>query len=332
MSTEKIRFGMIGCGGNARGHMTRLLGMEDVEIVGLCDTAEASLKASVESHPSLASCPQFTDYRQMLDKVELDAVEISTPHTAHFAQIMDSLDKGLHVLCEKPMVCKVEDAKALLEKLEGSDLVFGISYQRHYMAPYRYCREVIASGELGKVTFFSCLQSQNWYSGQVGGGTWRSKMEFSGGGQLNDSGSHLLDIMLWMVDLQPAEVFAYVDNLGSEVDILTAASIKFDGGAMGNFSVVGHSVNWLEDITIWCEKGTLAIRGPEVWSWVGGETREIVPPEVLGRNWTPDENFIAAIRGREEIQAPAACGLRTIQLTEAAWRSGDTGKPAPVLR
>ena len=69
-----------------------------------------------------------------------------------------------------------------------------------------------------------------------------------------------------------------------------------------------------------------------MFRWQGGEQREIVPPETLGRSWAPDDNFIAAIRGQEEIQAPATCGLRTIQLTEAAWRSGETGERATVVR
>lgn len=332
MATDKIRIGMIGCGGNARGHMGRLLTLEGVEIVGLCDTSPAAVQATVETYPALAKLPAFEDYRQLLAEVEMEAVVISTPHTAHYEQIMASLEAGLHVLTEKPMVCTVEHAKDVVAKAQETGLVVGVSYQRHLMAPYRYCREVIAGGQLGPCHFVSCLQSQNWYSSQVGRGTWRSKMALAGGGQLNDSGSHLLDIVLWMTDLQPAQVFAYVDNLGSEVDILTAMSVQFEGGALANFSVVGHSVNWLEDITLWCDKGTLAIRGSEVWRWDGGEQRTVVPPAEMGRNWTPDENFVAAIRGREEIQAPPECGLRVIQLTEAAWRSGATGQPATVVR
>lgn len=330
MATDTIRVGMIGCGGNARGHMGRLLSLDGVEIVGLCDTGADSLKASVESHPTLAGVPQFSDYRELLDKVELDAVEISTPHTTHFEQIMASLDRGLHVLTEKPMVCTVGDAKEVVARANETGLVVGVAYQRHLMGPYRYCREVIASGELGKVNYVTALQSQNWYRFVTSTGVWRGQMALSGGGQLNDSGSHLLDIVLWMTDLQPVEVFAYIDNLGAEVDILTAMSAKFASGAMGSFSVVGHAVNWFEEISIWCEDGSLAIRDNGVWVWKGGEKREVVDGEALGRSWSPDENFIAAIQGREEIQAPPKCGLRVIQLTEAAWRSGDTGAPAPV--
>lgn len=331
MAADVIRIGMIGCGGNARAHMGRLLNIKGVQIVGLCDPAEGARRAAVETYPALAGVPQFEDYRDLLASAELDAVEISTPHTTHYEQIMAALARGLHVLTEKPMVCDVSHAVDVVAKAKETGLVVGIAYQRHTQAPYRYCKEVIASGEAGKVNFISCLQSQNWYRGQVPRGTWRSKLALSGGGQLNDSGSHLLDIILWMTDLQPAEVFAFIDNMGSEVDILTSMSVRFASGALGNFSVVGHAVGgMLEDITIWCEDGTLAIRGGEVIRWQGND-RTVISGEALGRSWSPDENFIAAIRNEEEIQAPPECGLKVIQLTEAAWRSGRTGQPAGVL-
>ncbi len=331
MGSDLIRVAMIGCGGNARHHMTQLHKQKGVKIVALCDPAEAAIEASLKTLPDLKQAPVYTDYRKLLDEVECEAVEISTPHTQHFDQIMASLDHGRHVQCEKPMVCTVPHAQEVIAKVQETGLVFSVAYQRHTQAPYRYCRQVIESGKAGKVNFITALQSQNWYRGCVLTGLWRSKKALSGGGQLNDSGSHLLDIILWMSGLQPAEVFAYQDNLGSEVDILTAMSVTFDGGALANFSVVGHAVNWLEDITIWCEDLTLAIRGSEVWQWAK-DAPEVVPEAEMGDGSSPDVNFIQSIWGKEKPQATAEDALKVIQLSEAAWRSADKHKPAKVVR
>ena len=80
MST--IRVGFIGCGGNASGHVGRILAMGECEVVGLCDVSETSIARVRERHreqyPHIADVPVFADYREMLDKVEMDAVEIST--------------------------------------------------------------------------------------------------------------------------------------------------------------------------------------------------------------------------------------------------------------
>ncbi len=323
---QTIRVGMVGCGGNARGHMRRLLGIENVQIVAVSDVAEPAIEAARELDPRLAEVEAFGDYAQMLREVELDAVEISTPHTLHYEQIIASLDAGLHVLCEKPMVCSTVEARGVAARAQQTNLTVGVSYQRHTQAPYRYCRDIIQSGEVGECYFVTCWQSQNWYRRQVGGGTWRSKSEWSGGGQLNDSGSHLVDIVLWMTGLRPREVFAYQENLDAEVDILSAISVEFEGGALCNFSVVGHAVNFHEEITLFCDECTLGIRGPEVWRW-DDETKQVFCGEELGRSWDPDSNFIAALRGEEQIQATVADAVEVARLSEAVWESAATGQP-----
>lgn len=328
---DPIRIAMIGSGGNARHHMNQLVKIQGVQIVGLCDPDPEAIELA-RKIDGLAHVPAFADHREMLASVESEGVVISTPHTLHAQQILDSLAAGRHVLCEKPLVCTVTDCRRVIEARDAAGKILMTAYQRHFQAPYRYCREVIQSGKFGKVNFTSCLQSQNWYRGQVPHRTWRSKLAFSGGGQLNDSGSHLLDIMMWMTGEQPDEVFAYINNLDAEVDILTAMSCRTVSGALMSFSVVGHSVNWLEDITIWMEEGTLAIRGGSVTEWACSQQGRTVPTEEMGRSWSPDLNFIAAIRGEEEIQTPPEEFLKVIQLTEAAWKSGASGLPVKVER
>ncbi|MEE2834140.1 MAG: Gfo/Idh/MocA family oxidoreductase, partial [Candidatus Latescibacterota bacterium] len=273
--------------------------------------------------------PEFSDYRQMLADVELDAVQISTPHTTHFEQIMACLDKGLHVLTEKPMVCTVEHAHQVIAKAEQADRILMISYQRHLQPAYRFVRDKVQSGEIGDIQFISALQDQCWYLGTQG--KWRQQLSLSGGGQLNDSGSHLLDIVLWMTGLGVAEVQAFLENFDSEVDINSALTLKFTNGALGNFSVVGNSPvgGMWEDITIWGTKAVVYIRnGKLIYKAAGAD--EVVDPEGLPEASTPDRNFFDAILGRDTVQVPPECGLRVIELTEAAWESARTGAPTRV--
>ncbi len=332
--SDTIRIGAIGSGGNARGHMRRLTAMDGVELVGITDPSEEAVEAAFKQVEGTEGLPTFEDHREMLDEVEMDAVVISTPHTLHYDQIMDSLGEDLHVLCEKPMVCTTEHARRVIETWKKSGNVMGVSYQRHTMAAFRYVREKVVSGEMGDVVFINSLQSQAWYQSQVLNNTWRSKMKWSGGGQLNDSGSHLIDIVLWMSDMQPAEVFAYQDKMGSEVDILSAIDVKFDSGALCTFSIVGYQ-SWkgmFEETTLWLEDGQLAIRGGEVWEWGDEAAYKVVPANRYARTWSPDANFIGAIRGEEEIQSTPEDALKVIQLSEAAWASAESGEPEPVQR
>ncbi|MBP6962865.1 MAG: Gfo/Idh/MocA family oxidoreductase [Armatimonadetes bacterium] len=324
--SDKIRIGLIGCGGIMRGHARRLLGMPEVEIVALDDISDEMLGRFYEFIPEVKGLPVFYDYREMLEKVELDAVEIATPHTLHFQQTMDCLDAGKHVLLEKPMVCTVDHAHKLLAKVEEKDRVLVLSYQRHYQPAFRYMRDVIREGKLGEVTYVSALLCQDWKRSQAG--KWRQDPALSGGGQLNDSGSHLVDIILWTTGLAVDEVCGYIDNLGTLVDINSALSMKFKNGAQATVSVVGDAPCWYEDFTIWGEQGVLFYRNGQLTHC--GPDGKIFTPEELPEGGNPDQNLADAILGRDTVWAPPICGLRVIELTEASWKSAELGRPVKV--
>ena len=331
---QKVRMGLIGCGGNMGGHIRRLMDMSDVEVVALADPSEASFARLFDRVPQAEQLPRFADHEEMLANVEMDATEISTPHTLHFEQIMDSLDKGLHVLTEKPMVCSVDHALQVMGKAEEVNRILMVSYQRHFAPAFRFIRNQIRAGELGEIQFIQAMQDQHWYENQQG--KWRQVHALSGGGQLNDSGSHLLDIVLWMVDQEPERVSAFMENLDTEVDVNSALSIAFANGALANFSIVGTGPGpgmW-EDITIWGSKGAIYSRNGKVTCKYGGKAPvEVDAAGLPSRFVSPDQNFVDAILGRDEVQVPPVCGLRVIQLTEAAWESATKGgQPVRVKR
>ena len=333
----KIRVAIIGCGGNMSGHVKRLVEnlADDVEIVALVDPSAASVDRLVERNPGVASVARFESHTHMLEQVRPDAVEISTPHTLHYQHIMDSLQAGAHVLTEKPMVCEVDHAVRVIERSRELGKVLLVSYQRHYQPLFRYIKQQIDAGELGEIQYITGLQNQNWYRGTQG--KWRESLALSGGGQLNDSGSHLLDILLWTTGLAVESVSCLQENFESEVDINTAIALRFRGGAMGTLSIIGNAPGGMwEDITLYGSKGSIYYRE----SGVRGEARrfqqrwfdrsDVVTEPELPAGSDPDTNFVDAIRGRAEVESPGTCGLRVIELTEAAWRSARTKGPAGV--
>lgn len=327
-----VKLGLIGCGGFMQHHVNQILEVKSAEIAALVDPSRASIRRMVRSHPSLAQVPRFADYRDMLAEAEIDGAVIASPHSLHFEQIMGCLEAGVHVLCEKPMVCRVDQAGEVIRKAKRKKLVVMVSYQRHVEPAFRCVREMIAEGKLGGITFVSALLAQEWLRGTKG--TWRQDPKLSCGGELNDSGSHLIDIILWVTGLVPSSVFARIDNCGTKVDILSALTFTFKGGAMGNLSVVGDAPGWWEEITFYGKKGALYYRDGRLFHHVPnksgwGATVTEVTKKVRYRS-TPDKNFVNSILGKEEPQSPPECGLRVAQLTTAAWESARTGKPVKV--
>ncbi len=325
--SDKVRIGLVGIGGICYHHIKNLMNCPDAEIAALVDIVPEQLEKAFERVPELAGTTTYPDYKDMLGAGGLDAVLIATPHTCHFDQIMDSLDAGLHVLTEKPMVCSTAHAHAVIEKARQKDRVLMVHYQRHFQPAYRYIRKMVQDGALGEVHFISALQCQSWKSGTVG--KWRQDPALSGGGQLNDSGSHLVDVILWTSGLTAESVYAYVDNRGTQVDINSAVSIKFTNGAQGTISIVADTTcGFYEDFTIWGTQGTIFYRhGKVMYCDAAGQMTE---PTDMPEAGSAQQSFLDAILRGGPNWVPAECGLRVIELTEAAWRSGETGQICPV--
>ncbi len=324
---NKIRIGFIGAGGIAPGHYHRLHATRKAQVVALNDPSKKKLREFYGRCDGADKLPTYKDYRDMLKHEDLDAVLILSPHTVHYEQSMTALGKGLHVLSEKPMVCTIRRAKTLMRKAKAAKRILMISYQRHYEPQFRYMREQIASGKLGKVQYVQAIQAQEWL--RATRGTWRQKMAESGGGQLNDSGSHLIDIVMWVTGMKVSEVFAKEDRFKTEVDINSTLAMKFDNGALGSMSVIGNAPSWYEDHTIVGSKGAFYLR----------QGLDLIHQDAVGKpvkvklpkyKKDPDANFIDCILGNDVPQVPPECGLRTIEVTEAAWRSAASGKPVKV--
>ena len=336
MDPDHIRLAVIGCGGIARGHGERLAALGCVEFAGLCEVSEASVAQFRERVEGLEKVPVFEDHHALLKAVEPDAVLIATPHTLHGEQIVASLEAGAHVLCEKPMVCTRAEARRVMEAEERADRRVMISYQRHVIGPYVYAKYVIHNHQFGDVRYVTCRLSQDWI--KLTNQTpppWRLDPKLSGGGQLMDSGSHMLDCMLWLTDLVAEEVFAYQDNVGLKVDVQTAATCRFTNGALGTIAVLGDSRGrggaTYDDINIYGELGELLLRNDAVFRRDGRADLYEVPREGFPNTVSPDQAFIELITGgRPENPAPSICGLRMAELAETIYRSAQLGRPVKV--
>lgn len=323
---SSLRVGLIGAGGMGQEHINRMRSFEEASIEALADPDSKGIEAIKKHFPHLADCPAYASHREMLKKGGLDAVIIASPHNAHLEQIVDALRAGLHVLTEKPMVCTAEDARTVMEEEKRSGKLVAISYQRHSQGEFVFMKKCIESGATGQVEFISAFQGQDWLKACAG--TWRQNLAISCGGQLNDSGSHLIDIMLWVTGLQARKVTAGICNFEREVDIDSSLSIEFTNGALGSIAVVGNCPVFWEDITIICSEWAFFLRQGRL-TYCTGRRGEMMSLQntLYGSGQSPDRNFVNAILGREQVLAPSICGLRTIELTEAAWKSAERGEP-----
>ena len=332
---SKVRIVFLGCGGMMGAHAQRLRSHPDVDIVGLCDVSEDLVKSFAAKHlADTAHRPRFfVDPAEMYAALAPDAVLISTPHTQHFDQGKQALAAGCHVFMEKPMVTSLEHAYALADVVKQSGKIFVIGYNTPCSGEFVYLRELIRNKALGKLELVTGFISQDWLRGTAG--QWRQEPALSGGGQAYDSGAHLFNSLCWSVESDVDEVFAYVDNHGSQVDINSVSAVKFANGVLANITIGGNCPGGGSFMAFIFDGGRVEVDG---WGagwinvWQGSQKVKYPPITPDMGAPSPDHNFIDAILGRAEPRTSVANGIIQSQLMDAIYESERTGKPARPKR
>jgi len=327
MATRKIRLGLIGCGGNMqRAHLPRIQADRNVTLVSVADPSEEQAESLMDLWGSKVA--YHADHRQMVRNEELDAVIISTPHAVHYEQARLALQKGWHVLVEKPLTVSSRQSKTLIALADKHKRFLGVSYQRHNFAPYMYVRELIQKGTLGDLRGVVAYVTQRW--GSASG--WRMDAEQSGGGMFMDTGSHLVAATLWMTGLEPVEVSAFVDNAGRSVDINMVVGVRFKRGVLGTLNTFGGASRHDERVAIHGSEGCIVF---QLHQWqvesvlLNGKPLK-VPARV--KESTPDAEFFKWIRNDGKRYTPPDFALQVSRLSEAAYRSAERKRAAAVAR
>ena len=160
-ANEKLRIGVIGCGGMAQSHMRALLKTKEAdntEIVAVCDV----YKKRLESAAQKTGGQPYQDYRSILDRRDIDYVLIATPEHWHHKMIISALDAEKHVYVEKPMTHTIEESKEVVAKVKDSGLKLQVGVQGMSDESYEVANEYIKEGTLGKIVMAQIDYSRNY--------------------------------------------------------------------------------------------------------------------------------------------------------------------------
>ena len=313
-----------------RHHAMQVAQRDDARITALCDiNAEATENLVNALGGETRDVVRYSQWQDLLAGGDVDGVIIATPHTQHSEQVSDFLDAGVHVLVEKPMATTADDARKILASAASSGKVLAIAYQRHGDGRFIRAREILQSGAIGDIRLIHVIIAQNCLELFRPGASWRADPSLSGGGHFMDTGSHINDILLWTTGLEPKRVQAFINQDGTDVDVLTAVTVEFTNGAVGTLAYTSLSPEWREEFTFYGDDGVMRFGAAEPLM-VHKRGEDIMLPKAAGGGNSPAHNFIEAAQGRAEVQAPGVCGLRVAQLTEGVYTSSQSGSPAEV--
>jgi len=219
----------------------------------------------------------------MLDDESLDAVQITSPHDFHYGHVVDASNRT--------STCSVRNrsprgrpCRDLAQRAEASDRVMMVGYQRHVNPAYVETRDAVLDGEIAPED-----RDGGTHAGLDPERRWdvARRPDMSGGGQLYDSGSHLLDAIIWLIDEVPTRVTAdmeYVDE-AQRVDVQAVLTVRFADDTVASIAVSGDAPDISERITVRGDGGHAILEGT---GWGPREATIRAPTDgpVLGR-WGP---------------------------------------------
>jgi len=338
VTLDKVRFGLVGFGNMGSGHML-YLGQGEVagaSVEAVCDINPERLKRAGERYPTVKL---YNNMDSMLSSGEIDAVLIATPHYDHPPLAIKALQKGFHVLIEKPAGVYTKQVREMNLEAEKSGKVFGIMYNQRTNPMYQKVRELIQSGELGDLKRINWII--DWYRPQsyYDSGGWRATWAGEGGGVLLNQDPHQLDLWQWICGM-PKRVRAFC-SFGKyhtiEVEDEVTAYVEYENGATGVFitsTAMTPETNRLEVLgdrgKIVIENDSMAfyrLRVPERQfnrEYTGGFGKpecwkcEIpIDPGFGGQHKEITQNFVDAIMKGKKLLAPGIEGIHGLQLSNA---------------
>ena len=229
-TSAPLRAGIVGCGKIAHNHARALQAIEGVEVVAVTDK---NLDVARDFAAQYAIPQAYGDYAELLN-APLDFVTICTPHPAHEEGVIRAAQRGLHVLCEKPVAVTLESIDRMIAACDEAAVRFGVLFQRRFWDCATTIRNALDSGVLGAPVLGSVevrfRRDREYYQDE-----WRGRWDTEGGGVLINQAIHHIDLLQWFMGDVVAvsgaiRTLRHCDVM--EVEDSAVAHIEFASGAI----------------------------------------------------------------------------------------------------
>ncbi|MDQ7025453.1 MAG: Gfo/Idh/MocA family oxidoreductase [Anaerolineae bacterium] len=366
MTSDSVSIGVVGTSWWADAmHLPAIASHPNAKITAICGrNLENAKKMATTWHiPHV-----YTDYNEMIDSGNINAIVISTPNDTHYPITMKALEHGLHVLCEKPIALNYGDAKKMADTAREKGVKHLVPFTYRFMPTARYLKELIDSGYIGTPYHLN----MRYYTGYARDGDymWRFNLEKSGAGVIGDLGSHFLYLAEWfygsikhlscqlghVVERPATTPDGRLYEVGDDTAIVT---LEFENGAYGvihvtavcyedtHFGQTHHmefhgSEGTLYSYTDWNTvqqvKGARVGEGvpqdlpipDHIWGNARRDTVHNTYKDLFRKENFMIRQFISAIVNDEETSPTLDDGARIQRLLDAAVRSHQTGRRVTI--
>lgn len=343
-----MRYALIGCGRIATNHIKAAVANK-LEIAAVCDIVPEKMPALLAKHglENDKSIKYYEDYIKLLDEVKPELVSIATESGVHAEIALACIDRGIHVIIEKPMAMSMADADEIIRRSEEKHVKVSVCHQNRFNVAVQKTRAALEAGRFGRLSHGSIHvrwnRDRNYYDQAPWRGTWEQD-----GGCLMNQCIHGIDLLCWMFGGEVDEVYGatrqqFHDYL--EAEDVGMAVVKFRNGAIGTIegTVNVYPKNLEETLYIFGQNGTVKIGGTstnniDVWDFADeteadSENKNLkeVTSNVYGNGHT--SLFADVMDSIENDRTPyvdAVSGRNALEIILAIYKSQKTGMPVKL--
>ena len=319
-----------------------------LELVAACDLDAGKTKGLFDRvGMDGAGVRQYSDYRAMLEKNELELVAIATDSGEHAKIALDCIRRGVNVIIEKPIAMSMADARQIIAEAEAYHVKAAVCHQNRFNAAAQQMHAARETGRFGKLSHGSvhiCWNRDKAYYDQA---LWRGRWASDGGALMNQC-IHGIDLLLWMIGSPVSEVYGVTRQQFHpylECEDVGLAVLSFADGTIATIegTVNVYPKNLEETLYLFGENGTAKLGGTatntiDLWQFrdstpedtASARTAEIVPNVYGNGHARLYADMLRAIREDRTPLVDAVAGMRALEVILAIYKSQQTGKKVPL--
>ncbi len=334
--SERVRIGIIGYGSIGKTHRSAIAVQPDAELVAVARRAPLDEPDGPAWH---------RDYRELLERSDVDLVVMCTPSGLHAPQALDAIDAGKGVVIEKPIALTVADGQAVLKRARECGRFLSVISQRRTEAALQIVQRALTDGRLGRLVLGEAQvrwsRDQRYYDSA----DWRGTIAMDGGVLMNQA-IHAIDLLCWLFGPVEAVTGVTATRVRQiEAEDTAVAALQFANGALGSITATtAISPGMPAEINVFCERGSVSLHDASVAHW---DVPDVPEPSLAGLpgSGSTDPAAIGDLGHRKQWRdildafkngtAPLVSGedaLATLAVIEAISESNRTGRPVrPVF-
>ncbi|AZN43031.1 Gfo/Idh/MocA family protein [Paenibacillus albus] len=335
------RFGIIGCGTIADFHIAAIRGLDGAKLTVVSSRDGTKAQAIAERE----GCAWTVDYKELLQRNDVDIVCITTSSGSHYRIGHDALVAGKHVVIEKPLAMRAAEAEELCRLAEERGLMLSVISQRRFEPLHLEVKRIVAEGRIGKLLLAEVevpfYRSQQYYDSSP----WRGTIAEDGGAFMNQ-GIHSVDLLLWFAGEARAVYGRTVTQTHEmEAEDLGVAIVQFKSGALGTMMAsTSITPGFPAAIRLYGSEGTIKLSGSNIehWSVPGYDAPPVFAespayggvsdPRSISHIYHQQQlsNVIESIEFVSQLAVTGGDGFRAIQLIEGIYESSAGGKEVRI--